>query len=222
MTTILVDLDGTITDPARGIIGAYRYALDRLGCAVPETAALTWVIGPPLRVALPKLIGPSGDVEAAVRLYREHYTSGGLENADVYDGMREALAELRRVGSQLLVCTAKPQPFAQQVLRHFGLADLFDGIYGPGLDGRMDDKAELMAHMIASEGITPTRAVMIGDRDNDVRAARANGVTSIGVLWGYGSRDELTAAGATVLCERPHDLPATVHRVSSRSSRRVQ
>ena len=77
VTDILLDLDGTLTDPARGIIGAYRFALGRLGLPVPEASALTWVIGPPLRVAFPRLIGPDADVEAAVRLHREHYPRSG-------------------------------------------------------------------------------------------------------------------------------------------------
>ena len=210
MTVILVDLDGTITDPARGIIAAYRFALAELGAPVPEPAALTWVIGPPLRQAFPRLLGGSSQVEEAVRLYRRSYTSGGILDADLYPGIPEAIAALRRQADRLFVCTAKPTPYASTVLEHFGLAAQFDGIHGPDLDGRFDDKADLMAHLLATEGIAPDDAVMIGDRDNDIRAARANAVCSIGVLWGYGSRDELTAAGATALCLRPGELASVV------------
>ena len=207
MKAILVDLDGTITDPARGIIAAYQFALRRLGVPVPEAGALTWVIGPPLRVAFPKLIGPNGDVEHAVRLYREHYVGGGgLRNADVYEGIGQALMDLRGIASRMFVCTAKPKVYATQVLEYFHLARHFDAIYGPDLQGNLDDKAQLMAHLIKVEGITPAASVMIGDRDNDIRAAKANGMPSIGVLWGYGGRTELVAAGATKLCECPGQL----------------
>ena len=214
-TTALVDLDGTITDPARGLIGAFRYALDRIGAHVPEASELTWVIGPPLRVAFPRLLGPDADIERAVALYREFYSAGGITDADVYTGIPEALAELKRTHSRMYVCTAKPRVFAERVLAHFDLTGLFDGIYGPELDGRHDDKAELMAHIIATERISSDRAVMIGDRDNDVRAARANGVPCVGVLWGYGSAHELTQAGAHLLCEAPASLASTVRAVTA-------
>ena len=214
MTTVLLDLDGTITDPARGIVAAMQHALRSLGADVPEGSTMTWMIGPPLRKMFPQLLGGSAQVEEAVRHYREHYTAGGLTNADVYAGMPEAIAALRGLARQrsgrLYVCTAKPTPFAVAVLEHFRLADQFDGIYGPELDGRLDNKAELMAHMIATERLEPAHMVMIGDRDNDIRAARANGVRSVGVLWGYGSRDELLAAGATTLCARPGELASVV------------
>lgn len=208
--TALVDLDGTITDPARGLIGAFRYALEHMGAPVPEPYELTWVIGPPLRVAFPRLLGPDADIERAVALYREFYSAGGITDADVYAGIPEALAEIRRTHSRMYVCTAKPRVFAERVLAHFELTGLFDGIYGPELNGHHDDKAELMAHIIASEGLSPSRAVMIGDRDNDVRAARANGVPCVGVLWGYGSAHELTQAGAHVLCEAPTGLASAI------------
>jgi phosphoglycolate phosphatase len=203
---ILIDLDGTITDPARGIIGSCQYALRKLGAPIPEYNALAWIIGPPLRQSFARLLAPGGDAEEALRLYREVYAAGGLRDADVYPGVPQALVELRGIANRIFVCTAKPTVFARQVLEHFGLDGHFDRIYGPELDGRLDDKAELMAHMIKVERITPQSSVMIGDRDNDIRAAKANGMPSIGVLWGYGGREELVTAGATVLCERPGQL----------------
>ncbi len=103
--------------------------------------------------------------------------------------------------------------FAVRVLESFGLSDRFTSVYGPELDGRMDDKAELMAHLMLAQGGDPDRTVMIGDRDNDVRAARANGVRCVGCLWGYGGADELTRAGATLLCDRPDALPTAVGRL---------
>ncbi|MFC3712018.1 HAD hydrolase-like protein [Sphingoaurantiacus capsulatus] len=210
MDTILVDLDGTLTDPAAGIIAAVRHALTTLGQVPPAPEELRWVIGPPLRHSFPRLLGDGCDVEAAVAAYREHYGAGGLFDAAVYDGIFDALAVLRARPARLLVCTAKPQHFATRVLDHFDLSARFDGIYGPDLEGRLDDKGDLIAHMIDVEGFDPAHAVMIGDRGSDVTAARRHGIPTVGVLWGYGSREELQEAGAAVLCASPAELPEIV------------
>jgi len=210
METILVDLDGTLTDPAAGIIAAVRHAIAQMGAAPPPAEELRWVIGPPLRHTFPRLLGDGHDVEAAVAHYRDHYGAGGLFDAAVYDGIFDALAVLRDRPARLLVCTAKPQPFAKRVLDHFDLSARFDAIYGPDLEGKLDDKGDLIAHMIEAEGFAPTRAVMIGDRGSDVLAAKRHGIPTVGVLWGYGSREELVEAGATALCGEPAELAAVV------------
>ncbi len=210
MDTILVDLDGTLTDPAAGIIAAVRHAIAQTGAAPPPAEELRWVIGPPLRQSFPRLLGDGHDVEAAVAHYRDHYGAGGLFDAAVYDGIFDALARLRDRPARLLVCTAKPQPFAQRVLDHFNLSARFDAIYGPDLEGKLDDKGDLIAYMIETEGFDPTRAVMIGDRGSDVRAAKRHGIPTVGVLWGYGSREELADAGAAALCAEPLELAEVV------------
>jgi len=110
----------------------------------------------------------------------------------------------------LLVCTAKPAYFASPILDHFKLRSHFDEVYGPDLEGRLDDKGDLIAHMLECEGFDPKRAVMIGDRGSDVIAAARHGIPAVGVLWGYGSREELEASGAAVLCAEPAELPAMV------------
>ena len=210
MDTILVDLDGTLTDPAAGIIGAVRHAIAKMGSVPPAPEELRWVIGPPLRDTFPRLLGDGRDVEAAVQHYRDHYGAGGLFDAAVYDGIFDALAARRARPARLLVCTAKPTYFATQVLDHFDLSARFDAIHGPDLEGRLDDKGDLIAHMIEVERFDPARAVMIGDRGSDVRAARRHGIPTVGVLWGYGSREELETAGAAALCTAPDELPAIV------------
>ncbi len=207
MTTILVDLDGTLTDPAAGIIAAVRHAIARMGAEPPSAEELRWVIGPPLRQSFPLLLGNGCDIEAAVRHYREHYGAGGLFDAAVYDGTFEALAALRELPARLLVCTAKPAHFASRVLDHLDLSARFDAVYGPDLEGRLDDKGDLIAHMLDAEGFDPARAVMIGDRGSDVRAAARHGIPTVGVLWGYGSAEELRDAGAAALCAAPAELP---------------
>lgn len=210
MDTILVDLDGTLTDPAAGIIAAVRHAVAQMGAVPPPAEALRWVIGPPLRQTFPRLLGDGHDVEAAVAHYRDHYGAGGLFDAAVYDGIFDALAVMRDRPARLLVCTAKPQPFAERVLDHFDLSARFDTIYGPDLAGKLDDKGDLIAHMIDREGFDPAQAVMIGDRGSDVKAAARHGIPTVGVLWGYGSRDELVEAGAAALCAEPAALPSLV------------
>jgi phosphoglycolate phosphatase len=208
--TLLVDLDGTITDPAPGMIGAFRFALERMGVTPPPKNDLHWIIGPPTRLSFPTFLRPDQDVEEAVRLYRERYGEGGLFEARVYDGMPDALQALRELPARLFVCTAKPPVFAVPILEHFGLTSVFTGIYGPDLEGRLDDKGLLIGRMLEAERIDPVRTVMIGDRANDVRAAARHGIPTVGALWGYGGREELTEAGAAVLCEAPYRLLASV------------
>lgn len=207
-TCAFIDLDGTLTDPARGIIASLRYALQRVGRPVDDGADLTWVIGPPLRETLRQILGSGESVETAVGIYRERYAEGGLFDAHVYPGTAQALDALSAAGCRLLLCTSKVRDYAVRILDHFGLADRFSAVYGADINGRHDDKADLIAHMLDVERIAPSCACMIGDRMHDVRAARANSVAAIGALWGYGSREELTAAGAQRLIETPADILA--------------
>ena len=206
---ILVDLDGTLVDPRPGIIGSFQFALAGLGRPVPPADELTWVIGPPLRTSLPKLIGDPGLTEEAVGLYRRNYLAGAMLDAIVYPGIPAALDALAAAGCRLIVATAKPHRYARPILEHFALSRHFAAIYGPELDGTRDHKHELIAHIIAEQGVAPERAVMVGDREHDVLAAVRNGMRAIGVTWGYGSTAELEAAGAAALCRAPADLPAT-------------
>lgn len=208
LTTLLVDLDGTLIDPGPGILACYAHALAQMGAAPEPGISLRWVIGPPLRRSFPRLLKPGADVEEAVRHYRDRYTNEGIFDATVYPGIPQALTDLRDAGFRLLLCTAKAHVFAHRILDHFGLAAFFAGVYGADLDGRFDDKAELIAHILAEHRLSPDEVCMIGDRDNDVRAARHNGAPCLGILWGYGDANELTGAGATGLVERPEDLLA--------------
>jgi phosphoglycolate phosphatase len=152
-------------------------------------------------------------IERAMAFYRERFADVGLYENEVYPGIPAALDALGGVGGRLFVATSKPAVFADRIVRHFALAHHFGGVYGPELDGRLDDKADLLRHLLATEGLDPTGAVMVGDRYADILAGSANGVRAIGVLWGYGSRQELLDAGATAVCAAPGDLPACVTRV---------
>jgi phosphoglycolate phosphatase len=207
---VLLDLDGTLIDPRSGVIASIQYALERLGQPVPPAAELVWMIGPPLRLAFPQVLGRSDLTEAAIAHYREHYAAGGMYQARVYAGIPEALEALARAGCRLMLATSKPHHYARPILEHFALADRFAAIHGPELDGRRDAKTELIAHILATHRLDAKATVMIGDRDFDVLGARNNGIASIGVAWGYGSRAELIAAGAGAICEAPCQLAGAV------------
>ncbi|MDB5479649.1 MAG: hypothetical protein JWO83_702 [Caulobacteraceae bacterium] len=215
-TTILLDLDGTLIDPAPGILGCCRQALEALGCPARPEEDLRWVIGPPLRGSFVRLLDGRGDPEEALRLYRARYGETGLFEAGVYPGVVDALAALRARGLTLLVCTSKARPFAERIVEHFGLAPYLAGVYGAELDGRLDDKGDLIAHLLAAESLAPDAACMVGDREYDMRAAARHGIPGIGVLWGYGDAAELQGAGATALIASPTELPdacGLIHKV---------
>ncbi len=211
---MLFDLDGTLTDPKEGIVGSILYALDALGIAVPEED-LGWCIGPPLAGSFARLLGTDDPhkVRRAVDLYRERFSARGLYENRVYEGIPECLAALRGGGARLLVATSKPEPFARRILDHFGLTDAFEGIYGSSFDGSLSDKGDLIAALLVAEGLDPTAVTMVGDREHDGRGAAGSGVRFLGVLYGYGSRDELLGAGAIALCESPCEIPATLARI---------
>ena len=205
---LLVDLDGTLTDPAEGIVGCFRFALEALGQTAPSAADLTWIIGPPLRRSFAGLLGPSGDAEAALAIYRSRYAAQGIFEATVYNGVREALSAFNEAGTRLILCTAKPQVYADRILERFDLARHFAAAHGAELDGRLEDKGDLIAHILVEHALDPGDCVMWGDRKHDVVAARRHRIPTIGALWGYGGESELRAAGAAALCAAPREVPA--------------
>ncbi len=212
---ILFDLDGTLTDPREGFIASIKHALVTLGCALCPDDEIARHIGPPLEETLKLLLrdDPSR-IPTAVTLYRERYgTRGCLENA-VYPGVEASLEDLQASGATLFVATSKPHVFADRILTHFNLKRFFRAIYGSELDGTRANKGHLIAHLLEREALWPQETFMVGDRAHDVIGAAANGVPSIGVLWGYGSYAELTAAGASAVCEHPTLLGRVLSSVS--------
>jgi len=207
--TLLFDLDGTLTDPREGILGCIRYAMSRLGHrSLPSDEEIAWCIGPPLRDSYRRILNSDDPqtIETAIGYYRERYKGPGKFENRVYDGIVDALLQLKSSGYRLLVCTAKPEIYANDIIEHFGLKVFFDRLYGADLEGKLDHKPDLLAHLLRSEKLDPARCLMIGDRKHDIVAAKENGVRSLGVLWGYGSRQELESAGADALCGTPADL----------------
>ena len=203
---LLFDLDGTLTDSKPGIVRCLRFAVERLGLACPPDEVLTSFIGPPLRGTLSTLLATSDAalIDEALALYRDEFSARGLFENQVYEGVPEMLAAARDVADTAFVVTAKLTISARRIVSHFGIAEHFAGVYG--MDDGHADKAELLAHLLAAENVESATAVMIGDRASDIAAARANGVGSIGVLWGYGSEQELIDADPDALCRIPAEL----------------
>ena len=212
--TVLFDLDGTLTDSRAGITASIRHALERLGRPCPGDEVLATFIGPPLRGTLSTLLETSDPalVETALAHYRARYDDGGLfENAG-YDGVPEMREGAARIAGTLLVATAKLRHAATRIVTHFDLARHFHAVYGAEPDGRFDRKTDLLGHLIDTGVIRAETAVMVGDRDLDIAAARAHRIRSVGALWGFGDRRELTDAGADALCESPRALVACLMR----------
>ena len=207
-TTLLFDLDGTLTDNYPGIARSIVHALDCLGVEAPHESVLRRCVGPSLRESFRWLLDTddSERIEHAIGLYRDRFGEVGWRENVVYDGIGETLADLDATGARMFLCTAKPEVFARRIVTLFGFSAYLDGVYGADLAGAFDDKVKLLAHLAQRERIDTTHAVMIGDRSHDIRAARMNGARSIGVLWGYGTREELVDAGADAVVATPREL----------------
>jgi phosphoglycolate phosphatase len=210
---LLFDLDGTLTDPKPGIVACLGFALDQLHVSCPSDEELANYIGPPLRDTFGKLLATTDaeHIESAMTFYRQRFADTGLFENQVYDGVPAMLDLASQFAGAVYVATSKPAVYAERIVRHFGLGQYFRKVYGSELNGRWDDKAELLAHLLATERLAPDDAVMIGDRAVDIIAAKANRLRSIGVLWGYGTADELTSAGADILCREPTGLLGTLN-----------
>ena len=205
---ILFDLDGTLTDSSVGITKSVIYALKKYGIEEEDQKKLYAFIGPPLTESFQKFYGFSAEQSIeAVEYYREYYREIGIFENKVYEGMKETLRQLKEKGKRLMVATSKPEPFARRIIRHFGLASYFEYVAGMELDGGRGTKAEVIAYALQSCGIDDRgKTVMVGDREHDVIGAKKEGLDCIGVLYGFGSREELEKAGADWIIEKPEEL----------------
>lgn len=214
-TTLFFDLDGTLADPREGITRCLQYALTQLGRPAPPQADLVQYIGPPLRWTFPRLLETDDTilVEAAIEQYRHRYATVGLFENELYAGISELLGALCDEGFRLFVVTSKPTVYAERIVQHFGLAEYFEAVYGPDLDGRFDDKRELVAHILHERAIAPEQSLMIGDRASDIAAGQANGTRTIAVTYGFGSAEELAAANPDQVCHSPHGVLRAVRQM---------
>lgn len=195
---IFFDLDGTIFDSGRGIMRSVRYALEKFGIDEKNEDKLRLFIGPPLRDSFRDFYGFSDDeADKGVEFYREYYTHDGIFDGDIYSGIEKMLKRLSEQGGKAVLATSKPEVFAKRIISHFGLDMYFTHIAGASLDKSLLTKTEVIAEAIKNLGICDkSKILMVGDRKFDIEGAADNGIDSAGVLYGYGSEDELRNAGA--------------------------
>jgi phosphoglycolate phosphatase len=210
--SVLLDLDGTLVDSQPGILASCMAALRALGHEGAEILDIKRVIGPPLEDVLRFLLQPYGDdrIGEAVLAYRQHYGEIGLFGSRLYPGIGASLKAMQQAGLRIYLATSKRETFARRILEHLKLATYFDGIHGSVPGGELDHKPELLAYILSEHGISPAHSLMVGDRRHDISGAHAVGMRGLGVLWGYGTRDELETAGADQLVESTDDLARTV------------
>jgi len=208
VSTLFFDLDGTLTDPREGITRCLQYGVECLGRPYPEQSELVRYIGPPLRWTFPRLLGTDDEdlVEAAIRHFRVRYADVGLFENEMYPGILELLAALQGHGFKLYVASSKPTVYADRIIRHFGIDSYFEKAFGPELNGRFDDKTELVAHILEMLPVEPQETVMIGDRASDIASGKSNGTRTTGVTYGFGSLEELAAAEPDCICKSPAEI----------------
>lgn len=215
MDALFFDLDGTLTDPKPGITRSIQYALQKLDLPVPSQDELTWCIGPPLRDSFVTLLGGDSQADLAVTLYRERFGDVGLYENAVYPDIEHVLGALKQSHGRLFVATSKARVFAERIIEHFRLGSYFEHVFGAELDGTRVHKSDLLAYALENTGVHPSQALMIGDRSHDIIGAKNNGMAAIGVLYGYGSREELIDAGASHVCATPR---AVLDHIQSRAT----
>lgn len=202
---ILFDLDGTLTDSGEGIMNCAAFALEYYGIPVPPREELRVFVGPPLRDMFFKFGVPENKLDEAVDVYRSRYLPTGMLENRPYDGIRELLAELSKLGYRLFVVTSKPETTSVRILEHFGMESYFEKIAGATFDGKRDSKSQVIAYLLEQvEDISD--AIMVGDTAYDVIGAASHGIATIGVSWGYGEVADMQAAGAKAIAYNTEEL----------------
>ena len=211
-THCFFDLDGTVIDSSPGITQSVQYALRKSGIEPPPANELLGFIGPALSWSFSHFFDMNeAESLRAVAYYRENYRAGGMLNCRVYNGIESLLQRLTDTGVVCVLATCKPHCFAEQILQHFGLDRFFTFVSGPELDGTRGEKHEVIAYAMEHLGLTdPSEILMIGDRASDITDAKKLGVDAVGVLWGFGAKEELTNAGAMALCKKPAEIASLI------------
>lgn len=205
---LLFDLDGTLTDPKEGITKSVRHALRAFDIEVEDLDSLCCFIGPPLRDSFMEYYGFSEEnATTAISIYREYFSDRGLYENEAYEGIDRVLKTLKDSGKKLYVATSKPEVFAKKILEHFDLDSYFEFIGGADLAETRVKKGDVIRYVLEENHITDLdRVMMVGDRKHDILGAKEAGVASVGVLYGYGNREELLEAGADFIAESVFDL----------------
>jgi len=210
---VLFDLDGTLTDPKLGITNCIRYAMEKMGREdIPSNDQLIWCIGPPLLSSFGDLLETDDKavIDQAITFYRERFSTIGMLENDVIPGIPELLRKLQQRGLRLFVATSKPHHYANQIIEHFNLEEHFEQTFGSEMDGTNSYKPDLLKRLLEDQELEAGQSIMIGDRHHDIDGARANGIHSIAVTWGYGSETEFATANPDHICRHPQEIVAVI------------
>lgn len=206
---ILIDLDGTLTDPKEGITTSARYGLNKVGYPIADSENIDWIIGPPLKASLAKILNVAVEddlAEQALLGYRERFAVTGLFENELFTDVKDTLQNLQAQGYRLFLATAKPEIYAKRILEHFNLLQYFEYPYGSELSGERTNKGDLIAYILEKEQLNPNECLMVGDREHDIFGARKNGIETIAVEYGYGSKEELDHAQPKARIQKFSDL----------------
>lgn len=203
---LFFDLDGTLIQSSEGVTRCVAYALEKMGQPVPAMLELRKWIGPALRTSFAPVFGDTERVERAVALYRERFESDGWKEYELYPGIEAVVRSLKADGHRMAIVTAKTESHAQRIVEHLPFGDCFEDVTGASLDSARSHKPQLVGEALRRLSLQPEQCWMIGDRRMDIEGARHHGMRNIGVLWGFGGREELQAAGAHALAATPDEL----------------
>ena len=212
--TVLFDLDGTLTDSGEGIINCATLALQHFGLPIPAYEDMRTFVGPPLRDSFIRFGVPADQADEAIRVYRSRYIPTGMFENTPYPGIRELLEALRAEGYTLYVATSKPETTAREILDHFDLSRYFDCICGANIEKNLYEKDQVIAYLLGQTQAGDLK-IMVGDTKYDVIGAKAHGIPTIGVSWGYGDVEEMRAAGAAAIVDRPEELLAQLNQMAN-------
>lgn len=204
----IFDFDGTVMNTERGIKNSIVYALESIGVHETDMKKLDYFIGPPLYDGFRTVYGVSdGQAKELIVKYRERYSAGGCLESDLYDGVSETLTELKNRGKSVAVASSKPTAFIEKIAKHAGVYDCFDVICGESFSNTSSSKKDLIGQALSETGCTDkSLALMTGDRHYDILGARDAGVASAGAVYGFGTAEELTQAGADFLINDIREL----------------
>jgi len=212
LQNIFFDLDGTLVDTKLGVFRSYEYACEKLGLVYPGDDTMLQFLGPPLRYAFSTILKTKDNavIENAVTIYRERYTTTGIFECVPYPGIPELLVELYQHHLHLFVVTTKAKPYADTIAQYLGFNKWLTDVYGPGMNGDMDDKTVMIRHILSTRNLIARETVMIGDRERDIHAGKANNTITMGVTYGYGSIDEINTTKPDYICRSPVEIGETL------------
>ena len=202
---ILFDLDGTLTDSGEGIMNCARLALEHYGLPIPSEAELRTFVGPPLHESFVRFGVPEEEADNAIKIYRSRYIPIGKFENHPYDGIHHVLEQLKELGHTLYVATSKPETMSVEILEHFGMAKYFDIIAGASFDRSRSSKEDVIAYLLEQCGDYEEK-IMVGDTAFDVIGAKAHGIPTVGVSWGYGKVEDMEKAGAISIAHTMEEL----------------